>query len=305
VAACARYVRIDSLRLEAYRAELPLEELRSHPSTLEVPEGLDPDERVAFVLVLDAVNFGSGYFPHLRKRPGMSGYRTIEASLRDRWHAGGPLTVDALRAADPRLCAEVFRQSVSSPEVAELMGLFARAWRDLAEFVEQRHGGDLSGPARSAGGSAAALVRDLCWMPFYRDVSEYAGQPVPFLKRAQITAHDLSLAVPPPLGGYGDLEALTIFADNLVPHVLRLDGVLVLAPELVERIERGELLSPGEPAEVEIRACAVHAVEQLVTRLRSDGQSVSAVDLDAWLWSRGQRPDYKAQPRHRTRTVFY
>jgi hypothetical protein len=27
--------------------------------------------------------------------------------------------------------------------------------------------------------------------------------------------------------------------------------------------------------------------------------------LDVWLWNRGQAPEYKARPRHRTRTVFY
>ncbi len=27
--------------------------------------------------------------------------------------------------------------------------------------------------------------------------------------------------------------------------------------------------------------------------------------LDVWLWNRGQRPEYKARPRHRARTVFY
>ena len=55
-----------------------------------------------------------------------------------------------------------------------------------------------------------------------------------------------------------------MFADNLVPHVLRLDGVLWFDPELVARIERGELIEHGSPEEVEIRACAVHAVELLV-----------------------------------------
>jgi len=38
---------------------------------------------VAFFLTLDAINFGSGYFPHLGKRPGMSGYFTAAASLTD------------------------------------------------------------------------------------------------------------------------------------------------------------------------------------------------------------------------------
>jgi hypothetical protein len=93
-----------------------------------------------------------------------------------------------------------------------------------------------------------------------------------------------------------------MFADNLVPHVLRLDGVLEFDPELVARIERQELIEPGSPEEVEIRACAVHAVELLVAA--SPGPCTAA-EVDQGLWERGGQPRYKARPRHRCRTTAY
>ena len=88
---------------------------------------------------------------------------------------------------------------------------------------------------------------------------------MPFYKRAQLTAADLAVA----FGGegwgcYRDLDRLTCFADNLVPHVLRCAQVLVYAPSLARRIDAGELLAAGSPEEVEIRAGAVHAVERWV-----------------------------------------
>jgi hypothetical protein len=98
---------------------------------------------------------------------------------------------------------------------------------------------------------------------------------------------------------FDDLDALTIFADNLVPHVLRVDGVLVYDPPLADHIDRGELLPPG-PEETEIRACAVHACVHIAREL-----GVPERTLDTWLWDRGQEPRYKALPRHRTRTVYY
>jgi hypothetical protein len=125
-------------------------------------------------------------------------------------------------------------------------------------------------------------------MPFYDDTG--------FYKRAQITPQDLHLAG---VAEFGDIDRLTIFADNLVPHVLRTDGVLAYAPELAELIDSEQLLPPGEQ-EREIRACAVHACELVSARL-----GVAPRTLDAWLWTRGQAPAYKARPRHRTRTVFY
>ena len=40
------------------------------------------DEDVArYLLALDSINFGSGWFPTLRKRPGRSGYATVAGAL--------------------------------------------------------------------------------------------------------------------------------------------------------------------------------------------------------------------------------
>jgi hypothetical protein len=102
------------------------------------------------------------------------------------------------------------------------------------------------------------------------------------------------------VAGFHDLGRLTIFADNLVPHVLRVDGVLRYHPDLAAHIDAGSLLPAGGDEEREIRACAVHACEQMASRI-----GVSPRILDGWLWNRGQQPRYKAIPRHRTRTVFY
>jgi hypothetical protein len=102
------------------------------------------------------------------------------------------------------------------------------------------------------------------------------------------------------LGRFADVDRLTAFADNLVPHTLRMAGVLRYDPALAGRIARQELLAAGEPAEVELRACGVHAVELLAAR---SGLTPAAVDHQ--LWQRGQDPAIKAVPRHRCRCSWY
>ncbi len=97
---------------------------------------------------------------------------------------------------------------------------------------------------------------------------------MPFYKRAQLAAADLALALDGAgPGAFDDLDRLTIFADNLVPHVLRVDGVLRYDDTLAARVAAGELLLPGEPSEVEIQAAAVHAVELLVAACRGMRQN--------------------------------
>jgi Potential Queuosine, Q, salvage protein family len=253
--------------------------------------GLDPEqhflegdaEQVArYVLVLDAVNFGSGWFPTLRKRPGCSGYSTVAQALADRFRAHEPWSAAELRTLDAQTVAHVLGQDPDH----ELMALYAQALRELGGFLGSR---DALAVVAEADGSAERLATQLAEsMPLFDDRG--------FYKRAQIVANDLTLAG---LAEFDDVDRLTIFADNLVPHVLRVDGVLRYSPGLATAIDAGELLPPGE-REREIRACALHACELISKRL-----GVAPRVLDTWLWNRGQAPRYKAIPRHRTRCTWY
>jgi hypothetical protein len=295
VMAGARFVHLNEDAIAAYAAALPLDQARA-PSLDPKTHYLGaPEATLAYVVTLDAINFGSGYFPKLRKRPGCSGYFTVAWSLKDAFESGGPLSAEQLQRLDAAACTRLFGQEGTEPAIGELMGLFAQALNDLGAFVARRFGGSFRQLVESAAGKAERLVELLASeMPFYRDTG--------FYKRAQLTAADLVLAG---VAGFDDLERLTIFADNLVPHVLRVDGVLRYAPQLLDRIDREELIPAGSAEETEIRAAAVHAVERLVEALRRRGERVSAMQLDYVLWNRGQAPAYKAQPRHRTRTVYY
>jgi hypothetical protein len=263
------------------------------------------EETVAFLLALDAINFGSGYFPHLRKRPGMSGYFTVASSLKDRWQQR-PLNAADLRAISAADCAAIFGQEENPGPAQELMALFAQALNDLGFWLGERYDDDPLGCLADANGSAARLVELVTAMPLFQDISRYGDRDVPFYKRAQILVTDLAMAFAEEgPGSFHDLDQLTIFADNLVPHVLRVDGLLEYDPDLLARIERGELIPAGSPEEVEIRALAIHTVERLVAALRSAGVPATARQLDYVLWNRGQEDIYKELPRHRTRTVFY
>jgi hypothetical protein len=181
------------------------------------------------------------------------------------------------------------------------MALYAASLNGLGRHVAADYDGSFTGPVDAAGGSAASLVRILSAWPCFADRSRYDELELPFLKRAQIAAADLYRAgVLDP----SDLPRLTMFADNLVPHVLRLDGVLRFDPELTARIEREELIEHGSPEEVEIRACALHAVELIVAAQPADSRATAA-EVDQFLWLRGQEPRYKSSPRHRSRCTAY
>ncbi len=268
IAASARSVAIDLDALETLDPG-PLPELDPERHYLEG----EPEDVARYLLALDAVNFGSGWFPTLRKRRGpdgtaSSGYFTVAWGLADRFRALGAWTNAELRAMRTEEVADVLGQ----PRDHELMALFAQALRQLGRFLGDR-------------GALDALAAG---MSMFSDPG--------FYKRAQITGSDLALAG---VASFRDIDRLTIFADNLVPHVLRCDGVLVYDERLAAHIDAGRRLRPG-PQEREIRACAVHACALIARRT-----GMTERDIDNALWTRGGAPQYKAIPRHRCRTIYY
>ncbi|HEU0024673.1 MAG TPA: queuosine salvage family protein, partial [Thermoleophilaceae bacterium] len=250
-------VRTSCERIAAQASRVTIEPARAAVVEAGPASGLDPERHylegaredvAAYLLTLDAVNFGSGWFPTLRKRPGCSGYFTVAWGLADRFRQHGPWSNRELREMDGRIVAAALGQEPNH----ELMALQAKALRQLGAFLGDRTALDV---VEAAGGSAERLATALArGMPFFDDGG--------FYKRAQMTANDLALAG---VAEFSDLDRLTAFADNLMPHVLRVDGVLRYDPDLARRIDAGELLPQGR-AEQEIRACAVHACEQLAER---------------------------------------
>ncbi|HEV7763282.1 MAG TPA: queuosine salvage family protein, partial [Acidimicrobiales bacterium] len=91
------------------------------------------------------------------------------------------------------------------------------------------------------------------------------------------------------------------------PHTLRMLDVLVYDDVTAERIASSDLFVPGEPAEVEIRANGLWAIELLVQRLNedTDREPVDAATVDHHLWQLGQSPEIKAVRRHRCRCPWY
>jgi len=98
-----------------------------------------PPEAVAsFLLTLDAINFGSGWFPTLRKRQAggrpVSGYFTVAWALADHFRAHGPWTNAQLRT----LPADEVARVLGQPRDHELMALYAQALRSLGSFLGER-----------------------------------------------------------------------------------------------------------------------------------------------------------------------
>jgi hypothetical protein len=292
VAGRARSALIDEEAIGGYAAGLALLREDETDPDLGVPAA-DGEARAAFAVCLNAINFGSGWWPTISKRPGHSGFFTVAAGLTERFREHGPWSATELARLSAAEVAAVLGQDPAHP----LMADFAASLRDVGARLNADHDGRFEALIDAAGGSAVALADLLAGWDAFADVSIYEERQVPFFKRAQLAAADLDRAG---VVRFADLGRLTAFADNLVPHVLRVDGVLRLDPELEAAIEAGEMLAHGSPEEVELRACAVHAVELLAATC-----PLTPAEIDSALWNRGRAQRYKSLPRPRSRNTAY
>src|SRR4051794_10512223 len=267
IAAAARHVRID------LDAPVELDGVAGLSAELHYLDGR-PEDRARYVLILDAINFGSGWFDELGTSTDALTQQLTERSRADGvWSAG---QLRSLRSGD-------VGATLGMDADHDLTVLYTSSLNDLGAWLGDR-------PALEATGTSAdTLVAELVRMPFYADHF--------FYKRAQITANDLVHAG---VAAFADVDRLTVFADNLLPHVLRVDGVLVYAPELAAIVDSGQELPAGGAMEREIRACTIHACDAFAAQF-----GVPPRTLDNWLWNRGQAPPYSERQPHLTRTVFY
>ena len=141
------------------------------PEVPEVPAGVawlvgDEERRCGLVLALDAVNFGSGWHPLLRKRVGLSGARTVATAFTEWWiDLAGPVRHSSSRsstvAMDP--AAPCWQRHSTSPPAANR----ADSWRTSPQ----------ASPSWPAGSSTPHDGRWSC--PRSRPAARPPGSPAP------------------------------------------------------------------------------------------------------------------------------
>jgi hypothetical protein len=270
----------------------------------------DPKKVLAYVFIVDALNFCFWSFKDQKrwefiyKGKVLDGYHALAACLRVLFEKGIPLwEPEFLSSLEPVSFFSMF----SAMGALNLMHRRLENLLELGKVVRDKFDGSFERIIDLAHGSAVRLVQIMAEnFPSFSDVAGYKGSTVPFYKRAQLLAWDLSIAFGGKgYGQFGDLDLLTCFADYKLPQVLRELGVLVYSKELSDIVDNEITIAQGSPMEVEIRAGTVVAVELLREELQGMGRSVRSADIDYVLWNLGQQEQYKKRPYHKTVTIFY
>ncbi|KAI3871302.1 hypothetical protein MKW92_044251 [Papaver armeniacum] len=198
------------------------------------------------------------------------------------------------------------RELLKWPRPLPLEDERVRLLHEVGKELERNFGGKAVNIVESCGKSAVSLVATITrHFPGFRDHSVYKGHQVFLYKRAQIFAADLWGAFKGQgYGEFNDIGSITIFADYIVPAVLKQLGVLKYSSTLSSIIEANNEIGSGTEEEVELRACSIYAVEKMRELIKiKSGKQVLSVELDLWLWSYGiQCPSLQ---HHRTLSIYY
>ncbi|BAF22060.1 uncharacterized protein [Oryza sativa Japonica Group] len=198
------------------------------------------------------------------------------------------------------------RQLLNWPRPLPIEEERVRLLHEVGMELERSFGGEAANLVKSAGNSAATLIELITrHFPGFRDHSLYKGHQVFLYKRAQIFVADLWGAFKGQnYGEFHDIKSITIFADYIVPAVLRELGILKYGSNLSCSIDSSSEIVPGSEEEVEIRACSVYAVEKMRELINKKfGKQLLSIDIDLWLWSCGVQN--MALSHHRTLSIYY
>lgn len=251
---------------------------------------------VQYLFVLDALNFC--FWPDSEMN-----YDHLAAGLKEALQ-NDKCAFDADRLQ--KYTGPELRKMLKWPRPLPLEDERVRLMHEVGFELEKSFDGKASNLVKSCEKSAANLVALITsHFPGFRDHTVYKGHQIFMYKRAQIFAADLWGAFKGQ--GYGelkDIESVTMFADYIVPAVLQQLGVLRYSPSLSSVIESNREITSGSEEEVELRACTIHAVEELRESIqKKTGKQVLSVELDLWLWAYGVR--YPSLQHHRTLSIYY
>jgi hypothetical protein len=310
VAEKSRHTRINHEALKKFSQELAQSNTPTPAWDAEHHFQGNDEETVAYLLVVDTINFcfwpppGSEKWEITYRGKNYSGYYGLAVSLKKALESKIPLTDASFLAS---LTLKQLKDVLAGTGVLQLMEERLRNLKELGLVLLEKYRGKASELVAATGGSALKLARVLASdFSSFRDEVTYQGHKGFFYKRAQLFAADLhGVLEGKGLGSFSDMEELTAFADYKLPQVLRHVGALEYSPGLAERVDRMVYLKAGSEDEVEIRANTIWAVELICREMKRLGKDVTASEIDWLLWNLGQDDQFRAKPYHRTLTIFY
>jgi len=304
-----KLVKIDYRRIDKLSSQLTEKNLKTSEINI-FSRGWTKKQIVNIVSLCNCLNFsfwaGKGEKKWAVKIRGeiLDGAIAFLKTMEEKILEGVPLlNAKFLAKITPSQLSEILKGDVEIPLLPERTKCLNEAGKSLLRNFD----GDFVNVLEKANRSAVKFVNLLInYFPSFNDFTIVDKLKVEFHKRAQLNVKMIADALENKgLGGFKDLDKLTIFADYKIPQVLRGLGILSYGKSLADKIDNLEEIPAGSREEAEIRASAVWAAEEIKQRLKPRIPWITSARLDSYFWLISQKKSPDDKPYHRTRTIFY
>ena len=136
----------------------------------------------------------------------------------------------------------------------------------------------------------------------FEDTRTYKGQTVYFYKLAQLLTSDILHVIENKEQKDVDYSNLLGCADYKIPQVMQGFGILEYDTKLSSLLETKTEIEENSEYEVEIRASMIVVINYIWEQI---DKSIDRIDINDFIWNKGQDKTKKYKPYHLTRTKSY
>lgn len=136
----------------------------------------------------------------------------------------------------------------------------------------------------------------------FEDKRKYKNKTVYFYKLAQLLTSDIIHIIKIKENVSIDCSNLIGCADYKIPQVMESLNILEYDNELLTFITDKNEIKENSEFEVEIRASMIIVIDYIYNKIN---RSINRIDINDFIWSKGQDKSRKSKPYHLTRTTSY
>ena len=136
----------------------------------------------------------------------------------------------------------------------------------------------------------------------FEDTRSYNGQTIYFYKLAQLLTSDILHVIETKEKVKVDYSNLVGCADYKIPQVMQAFGILEYDKELSSLLDSKTKIEVNSEYEIEIRASMIVVINYIWEQI---DKSIDRIDINDFIWSKGQDKTKKYKHYHLTRTKSY
>ena len=137
----------------------------------------------------------------------------------------------------------------------------------------------------------------------FKDERIYKGNTIYFYKLAQLLVSDILHIREKIQNIQVDYSHLVGCADYKIPQVMRALGILEYNNTIADIIDNKKIIEINSEYEVEIRANMIVVIDMIKNKL--DKRTISAIDINDYIWLQSKNKKLQFKPYHLTRNVDY